>query len=180
MGTAEPSVQEENKALVRRYLEEIYRGNYDILDEVISPEYFADRPPRPDGLAAGARYKAQFIEIHRAFPDMQIVFDALIAERDLVAFQVSSLEPPYSADRQAGDLEGQRLQARSRRQAGRRLRHLELAQRPRAAGSHGHRGADHVRDACCATSASLNDCQSSGCTELPPPFLAASPGSHQN
>jgi predicted ester cyclase len=89
MAAAEPSVQEENKALVRRYLEEIYRGNYDILDEVISPEYFADRPPRPDGLADGARYRAQFIEIHRAFPDMRIAFDALIAERDLVAFHVT-------------------------------------------------------------------------------------------
>jgi hypothetical protein len=30
MATAEPSVQEANKTLVRHYIEEIYRGNLDI------------------------------------------------------------------------------------------------------------------------------------------------------
>jgi predicted ester cyclase len=89
MATAERSVLEDNKALVRRYLDEIYRGNYDILDEVVSPEYFANRPPHPDGLTGGARYKTQFAKLHRAFPDLRIAFDALIAEGDLVAFHTT-------------------------------------------------------------------------------------------
>jgi predicted ester cyclase len=81
-----PSVQEANKALVRHYLEEIYRGNYDILDEVISPDFFEGRPPHPDGLAPGARYKAGFSLLKRAFPDLSITFHTLVAEGDLVAF----------------------------------------------------------------------------------------------
>src|SRR3954470_14218315 len=86
MDGIEPSVQEANKALVRHYLEEIYRGNYDILDEVISPDFFAGRPPHPDGLAPGARYKAGFSLLKQAFPDLSITFHTLVAEVDLVAF----------------------------------------------------------------------------------------------
>jgi predicted ester cyclase len=69
-----------NKALVRRYLEEIYRGNLDVLDEVISEDYVGSAGPNPP-----ARYKAGFGAIRRAFPDIQIHFDALIAEGDWVA-----------------------------------------------------------------------------------------------
>jgi len=80
MATGEPSVQEANKALVRRYLEEIYRGNLDILDEVISEDYVGTHGPNPP-----SQYKASFGAIRRAFPDIQIHFDALIAEGDWVA-----------------------------------------------------------------------------------------------
>ena len=54
MAKAERSVLEENKELVRQYLEGIYRGNYDILDEVITPEFYADRPPDPAGQTPGS------------------------------------------------------------------------------------------------------------------------------
>jgi predicted ester cyclase len=80
MATAEPSVREANKALVRRYLEEVYRGNLDILDEVISEDYVGTAGPNPP-----AQYKANFGALRRAFPDIQIRFDALIAEGDWVA-----------------------------------------------------------------------------------------------
>ena len=80
MATAEPSVQEANKALVRRYLEELYRGNLDVLDEVISEDYVGTNGPNPP-----ARYKARFSVVRRAFPDIQIRFDAIIAEGDWVA-----------------------------------------------------------------------------------------------
>jgi predicted ester cyclase len=80
MAAAEPSVQEANKALVRHYLEEIYRGNLDILDEVISEEYVGTTGHTPP-----AQYRANFVAIRRAFPDIQIRFDSLIAEGDWVA-----------------------------------------------------------------------------------------------
>jgi predicted ester cyclase len=81
MGTADPSVQEANKALVRRYMEELYRGNFDVLDEVISEEYIgSDGRPNPP-----AEYKARFSVVRHAFPDIRIRFDAVIAEGDWVA-----------------------------------------------------------------------------------------------
>src|SRR5215212_8289201 len=71
---------EDNKALVRHYLEEVYRGNLDILDEVISEEYVGGH-----GLTPQAQYRANFGRVRSAFPDIQIRFDALIAEDDWVA-----------------------------------------------------------------------------------------------
>lgn len=75
---------EENKALVRHYLEEIYRGNLDILDAVISDEYVGSVPP-PPGMSSVEDYKRSFGGLRRAFPDIQIRFDALIAEDEWVA-----------------------------------------------------------------------------------------------
>ena len=80
---------EDNKTLVRRYLEEIYRGNYDILDEVVSPEYYAGRPPDSAGRTPGARYAAGFDAIGRAFPDIRLSIDAIIAEDELVALHAA-------------------------------------------------------------------------------------------
>jgi predicted ester cyclase len=80
MVAGEPSVQEANKSLIRRYLEEIYRGNLDILDEVIGEDYVGGHGHTPP-----AQYKANFGTLRRAFPDIKIRFDALIAEGDWVA-----------------------------------------------------------------------------------------------
>jgi len=80
MATAEPSVQDANKTLVRHYIEEIYRGNLDIIDEVISEDYVGTNGPNPP-----AQYKANNAALRRAFPDIRIRFDTLIAEGDWVA-----------------------------------------------------------------------------------------------
>ena len=145
MATDERTVLEQNKAVVRRYLEEVYRGNYAVLDEVISPEYYADRPPDPAGLAPGARYAAGFDRLRRAFPDIRISIDALIAEDDLVAVHATLRgthlgEFRGAAHRQAGDADGHRLPAGPGRPAGGGVRHLGLAHRPGAAGGDGDRG----------------------------------------
>src|SRR5262245_650053 len=76
---------EANKALVRRYLEEVYAGNFDILDEVLAEEYVGTRPAEWRDGDTLARYKANFGEVRRAFPDIQLRFEALIAEGDWVA-----------------------------------------------------------------------------------------------
>jgi predicted ester cyclase len=80
MATAEPSVLEANKALVRRYLEELYHGDPDFLDEAISEAYVGSNGPNPP-----AQYKARFAVVRRAFPDIDIHIDAVIAEGDWVA-----------------------------------------------------------------------------------------------
>jgi predicted ester cyclase len=74
---------EENKALVRWYLEELYRDNLGVLDEVLGPEYFT--PEAGSSTTMGARYKTNFSAFRRAFPDAQLRIEAIIAEGDLVA-----------------------------------------------------------------------------------------------
>lgn len=41
---------EENEAFVRHYLEEVYRDNLDILDEIISADYDDHATPPPPGM----------------------------------------------------------------------------------------------------------------------------------
>jgi predicted ester cyclase len=80
MAAAEPAVQEANKALVHRYLEELFHGDPDFLDEAFSEDYVGIDGPVPP-----AEYKARFRVLRRAFPDIDIHIDTLIAEGDWVA-----------------------------------------------------------------------------------------------
>src|SRR5207249_2892562 len=49
----------------------------------------AGRPPGPPDATPGARYKASFDNLRRAFPDIRISIDAIIAEDDLVALHAT-------------------------------------------------------------------------------------------
>ena len=44
---------ESNKALVRRFYEEIDKGNIDVFDEVVAEDYLDHNPPPLPGLASG-------------------------------------------------------------------------------------------------------------------------------
>ena len=79
---------EENKALVRRYIDEaVNKGNLDVLDEVLDPNYV--NPTSPLGRTPGGveRYRQGVIGTRTAFPDIQVRFENMIAEGDLVAYQ---------------------------------------------------------------------------------------------
>ena len=80
MATSAPSVEEANKALVRGYIEEVFRGNLDIIDEVISEDYSGTTGP-----TSPSQYKTNNAAFTRAFPDRKIRFDLLIVEGDWVA-----------------------------------------------------------------------------------------------
>jgi steroid delta-isomerase-like uncharacterized protein len=78
---------EENKALVRRYLDEaVNKGNLDVLDEVMDPNYV--NPTIAIGRTPGGRerYKGGVSRERAAFPDLQIRLESVIAEGDLVAY----------------------------------------------------------------------------------------------
>jgi ketosteroid isomerase-like protein len=74
-----------NKAVVRRWMEEVWSGgNLVVLDELIAPEYVlhgAADPTTPPGPAGAKRITAAF---RAAFPDLQGVIEDLIAEGDRV------------------------------------------------------------------------------------------------
>jgi steroid delta-isomerase-like uncharacterized protein len=77
-------ISEENKALARRFSEELWnQGNLDVADEILDASFVAhglvvELPPGPEGFK-------QFVTIYRsAFPDLQFTIEDLIAEGDKV------------------------------------------------------------------------------------------------
>lgn len=81
---------EENKRLVRRYLEEVVNtGDVSRLPEFVSPEYSEvyDNEVHPLGLE-GARQHV--LGVRRAFPDLVVTVEQQIAEGEWVASRVTA------------------------------------------------------------------------------------------
>jgi steroid delta-isomerase-like uncharacterized protein len=76
---------EQNKAIVRRAFEEPWKGNLDVIDELIATQYIGHDPASPEPLRGPAGVK-EFISTYRAaFPDARITVEQQLAEGDLVA-----------------------------------------------------------------------------------------------
>ncbi len=77
---------EANKALVRRFYEEVWaRGNVDFAKEVFADDYVRHdlRPARASPGAAGQALIAE--QFRRAFPDLEWRVDLVLGDGDLVA-----------------------------------------------------------------------------------------------
>ena len=78
-------MSEDNKALVRRFYDEIFtKKNANAIDEICSPD-FVDRNPMPGQAPGRQGMKDSFAGFLRAFPDMAVTIEEMIAERELVA-----------------------------------------------------------------------------------------------
>ncbi len=81
--------EEENKAIFRRYIEEVFnQGNLEIAEEIFD-RYIAHQP---DGstLERGPEDVKRFIgEFRSAFPDLRISIDEQIAEGDKVVNRIT-------------------------------------------------------------------------------------------
>jgi ketosteroid isomerase-like protein len=85
---------ETNKALVRRFYEEIDKGNIDILNELVAENYIDHSPPPFPGLAPGREgVKQSFRMFQQATPGYHRIEDQ-IAEGDKV---VTRLTPHWQA-----------------------------------------------------------------------------------
>lgn len=75
---------QENKALVRRFYEEIDRGNIDAMDELVAEDYINHDPPPFPGLGPGREGLKQAFEMFwKATPGHHVIEDQ-IAEGDKV------------------------------------------------------------------------------------------------
>jgi steroid delta-isomerase-like uncharacterized protein len=76
---------EENKALVRRFVDEVQsRGNIDALDEICSPEFV--NHSAPPGVPSNCEGVKQLTAMFRqAFPDSYFIVEDMMAEGDKVA-----------------------------------------------------------------------------------------------
>jgi steroid delta-isomerase-like uncharacterized protein len=76
---------EQNKAIVRRAFEEPWKGNLDVVDELIATNYIGHDPANPEPLRGPEGVK-DFVSVYRAaFPDARITVEQQLAEGDLVA-----------------------------------------------------------------------------------------------
>ncbi len=76
---------EQNKNIVRRAVEEPWKGNLDVVDELTAPDYIGHDPANPEPLRGPEGIK-EFISSYRAaFPDARITVEQQLAEGDLVA-----------------------------------------------------------------------------------------------
>ena len=78
---------EENKALVRRYVEEfVDRSNFDLSDEIFAPD-FVRCGAGPDQNAGVEDLKHFFAMLHSGFPGFQSTIEDLFAEGDKVVLR---------------------------------------------------------------------------------------------
>jgi steroid delta-isomerase-like uncharacterized protein len=78
-------MSEENKAKVRRFLEEAFNeGNLGMADEIFASDYVLHDPGTPEEIRGPEGIK-RFVQMYRsAFPDTHITVEDLIAEGDEV------------------------------------------------------------------------------------------------
>ena len=94
------TVSEQNKALVRRFYEEIDKGNIDILDELVAEDYIDHNPPPIPGLAPGREgLKQAFRIFQHATPGTHRI-EEQIADGDKVVTRLRS------TGKHEGDLPG--------------------------------------------------------------------------
>jgi steroid delta-isomerase-like uncharacterized protein len=76
---------EQNKALVRRYLEAVWdRGDLSVVDELIAPDYIQhnrNAPPGRDGV------KQFFAMLRAGFPDARQIAEDMLADGDKVIWR---------------------------------------------------------------------------------------------
>jgi steroid delta-isomerase-like uncharacterized protein len=79
-------MSEANKAVVRRFIEEVWNdGNLDAIDELISEDHI-DHDPGREGTPPGREGMRAFVQMYRAaYPDAHIELGEMVAEGDLVA-----------------------------------------------------------------------------------------------
>ena len=81
---------EENKALVRRWFQELDRGNLAAIDELLSADYIDHSPPIP-GLPPGREGVRQAnLLLRAAFSNVVHTIDEQLAERDKVMTRVTT------------------------------------------------------------------------------------------
>jgi predicted ester cyclase len=75
---------EENKALVRRWFEELDRKNLGIIDELLPVDYVDHNPPLPDLPSGREGVRQSSLILLAAFPDAVHTIEVQLAEGDKV------------------------------------------------------------------------------------------------
>ena len=77
---------QENKAVVRRMLDELFnKGNLDLTEELLAPDFVEHDPSMPEDLHGLEAFKQYVGGYRSAFPDIHIEVEDQVAEGDRVA-----------------------------------------------------------------------------------------------
>jgi steroid delta-isomerase-like uncharacterized protein len=74
-----------SKEIVRRLLEEPWKGNLDVIDESVAPDYIGHDPAQPEPIRGPAGFKEFVATYLAAYPDGGITVDDQIEQGDKVA-----------------------------------------------------------------------------------------------
>jgi ketosteroid isomerase-like protein len=75
--------EENNRALVRRFIAESFKGNIDIIDELLAPD-FVDLSLQPGQEPDREGYKRSTVEINAIFSNPSVTIEEQVAEGDEV------------------------------------------------------------------------------------------------
>ena len=88
--TGDPGDPEENKAILRRIVEEVInQKNLDLVDEFYPTDYVYHFPPNPD-IQGPEGFKQYFSTAFAAFPDFHVTIEDMFAERDRVVSRITA------------------------------------------------------------------------------------------
>ncbi len=107
-------MSEENKALVRRYFEEIWdKGNLELIDELFTTNFVRHGPTGTEGEVRGQEGFESLVSMYRsALPDLRIPIEDQIAEGDRVVTPLEGSRYPsrgaygQRSHRQSGERNG--------------------------------------------------------------------------
>jgi steroid delta-isomerase-like uncharacterized protein len=78
-------MSEHNKAMVRRYLEEVFaEGDLDAIPELFAPDYVEHDPASPEEIRGHAGVRRDLSVYQTAFSDIEITVEDQIADEDSV------------------------------------------------------------------------------------------------
>jgi predicted ester cyclase len=103
-------MSEENKAIVRRWVEAFNVGNVDAVDELVTDSYVRHDPNSPE--VRGPEEEKQLIAMYRsAFPDLHFTVEDMVAEGTRSSYELAYAPPTKvscsaSPDREPTDVHG--------------------------------------------------------------------------
>src|SRR5918995_790315 len=103
-------MSEENKAVARREIEELFaRGNLDAAEEIYAPDYVSHEPT--SGEVRGIEGAKQFAATYReAFPDLENTIEDMVAEGDEVVVRFKARGTHQGETEAFGPPTGERME----------------------------------------------------------------------
>lgn len=78
-----------NKEIIRRYIEDVWNGQqFELIDEILAPDVLCHEPDGTD-VQGNQRFRQVIPMLRKAFPDLHLTIEELVAHEDRVAFQLT-------------------------------------------------------------------------------------------